>query len=383
MIGRACFAFLLAASAAVACSNNSQPPPDGGAGNCAQDISVGWSNYALCAAGTGGSLGASCPPVTPAPMCIETKPVAACCAWVQDPKNELARAPSSLHNYGAPSGNTTVDLSCVDSPPTPGASQTVTLTGYLKVFVGADVDSAGVKVEVYQEDLSGGQVGKLGALVGTAVTTDTNSPSRVNTWLSGCPTDGCIERQFTYPNVPTETPLIIHTSDANNAGKWYDFYDYNVYVSNASLQSGDAGAQTASYDTTAVGTTDPGTVTSVIGTSVSSAKGLLAGEVHDCGDVRLSGATVNTDVKGETDMFYFGDDETNPLPDLQRVPEGYGTSQLGLFGALNFSPGTPIHISAVGLQNGQRKLVGEYTVQVYAGAVTGLSIRGRRPYQHD
>lgn len=250
----------------------------------------------------------------------------------------------------------------------------MTLTGYLKVFVGGDTDSAGVKVEVFQE----GKDGALGALVGTAATTDANSPSRTNTWLKGCPTEGCTERQFTYPNVPTETPLIIHTSDANNAGKWYDFYDYNVYFSNGQVSNG-----TVSYDTQAVGTTDPATVTATLGTSVSSTKGLLAGEVHDCGDVRLSGATVNTDYRGETDMFYFGDDETNPLPDLSRTAPGIGTSQLGLFGALNYPPGVPIHVSAVGLVNGQRKLIGAYTVQVFAGAVTGLSLRGRRPYQHD
>lgn len=377
MIARACLAFLFAASTVVACSSN-KPQNDAGAGACSQDLSVGWTNYGLCSAGTGGNLGTACPPVTPSPQCLEAKPVAACCAWVQDPKNELVRAPSSLHNYGAPSGNLTVDTSCVDTPATPGTPQTVTLTGYLKVFVGQDTDSAGVKVEVYQEDISGGQVGKLGALVGTAVTTDTNSPSRTNTWLQNCPTAGCVERQFTYANVPTETPLIIKTSDATGAGRWEDFYDYNIYFSNASVSAGQV-----TYDTTAVGSTDPLTVTSTIGISISAAKGLLAGEVHDCGDVRLSGAMVNTDVRGESDVFYFTDDETNPTPDLSRTPSGQGTSVLGLFGGINYPPGVPIHISAVGLEAGQRTLIGAYTVQVYAGAVTGLSLRGRRPYQHD
>ncbi|HEY1958930.1 MAG TPA: hypothetical protein VGH28_25130 [Polyangiaceae bacterium] len=373
MIARACLAFLFAASAVVACSSNKSQPDGGTGGACAQDLSVGWTDDTLCAPGTGGNLGSACPPVTPAQSCLESKPVAACCAWVQDPKNELARAPSSLHNYGAPNGDLAVDLSCIDTPATQGTPQTVTLVGYLKVFVGSDQDSAGVKVEIFQE----GTDGALGAPVGTAVTTDTTSPSRTNTWLSGCPTDGCTERQFTYANIPTETPLIIHTSDGKSAGKWYDFYDYNVYFSNASVSGGQV-----TYDTTAVGTTDPLTVTATVGTSVSTSKGLLAGEVHDCGDVRLSGAMVNTDVRGETDMFYFTSDETNPTPDLTASTNGQGTSDLGLFGALNYQPGVPIHISAVGLQNGQRKLIGAYTVQVFAGAVTGLSLRGRRPYQH-
>jgi hypothetical protein len=101
--------------------------------------------------------------------------------------------------------------------------------------------------------------------------------------------------------------------------------------------------------------------------------------VHDCGDVRLQNAEVNTDYRPQGDMFYFGSDETQPLPDKSAT----ATSDLGLFGAVNYAVGVPIHISAVGLLNGTRTLIGAYTVQVYAGAVTALSLRGRRPYQHD
>ncbi len=373
MIRRALFVFPLLLVSFAACSSK-PAPTDGGATNCSQDFTVSWSNYALCAAGTGGNLGSACPTVTPAPTCTETKPIGACCAWVQDPKNELARAPSSMHYFGAPAGQTTVDLSCIDTPATAGTPQTVTLTGYLKVFVGADNDSVGLKVEVFKE----GPNGALGALVGTAVTTDAGSPSRINDWLNGCPTNGCTERQFTYAGIPTETPLIIHTSDALGAQKWYDFYDYNVYFANSAVNAGGV-----TYDTQAVGTTDPATVTATLGTSVNPTKGIVAGEVHDCGDVRLSGATVNTDYRGEDDIFYFNDSESNPLPDLSRTPTGQGTSILGLAGALNYQTGVPIHISAVGLQNGQRKLIGEYTVQTFPNAVTGFALRGRRPYQHD
>jgi hypothetical protein len=206
----------------------------------------------------------------------------------------------------------------------------------------------------------------------------------VNDWLNACPTAGCTERQYTYANIPTETPLIIHTSDANQADKWYDFYDYNIYFSNAAVVTGDGGGPTVNYDTQAVGTTDPATVTATLGTSVDPTKGLIAGEVHDCGDVRLSGATVNTDYRGGTDIFYFATPESNPLPDLSRTPTGQGTSEIGLFGALNYPTGVPIHISAVGTADGTTlQLIGEYTVQAFPNSVTGLSMRGRRPYQHD
>jgi len=344
--------------------------PDGGGGvTCASDISVGWTNDALCAAGTGGNLGAACPPTTPPAMCIDSHPIAACCAWVQDPKTELALAPSSLHYFGAPSGDTAVDLSCTTTPAVQGTPQNVVLNGFVKVFLGQDSDSAGVKIEIYNE----GANGALGTQIGTAVTTDTTSASRTNTWLNGCPTSGCVERAYSFPSVPTETPLIIHTSDALAAQKWADFYDYNIYFANGTVTAG-----AVAYDTTGVGTTDVLTVTATIGYTPSPGKGLLAGEVHDCSDVRLQNAMVNTDYRPQGDIFYFGSDETQPLPDKQAV----GTSDLGLFGAVNYPVGVPIHIGAVGLEGGQRQLIGAYTVQVYSGAVTGLSLRGRRPYQH-
>src|SRR5678815_5493827 len=104
---RAASASFLFALVVVACSNGS-PQPDGGTA-CSKNLSVGWTGYDLCAAGTGGSLGTKCPAVSPPATCIDTRPVAACCTWAADPKVELARAPSSLHYNGQPSGQPTVD----------------------------------------------------------------------------------------------------------------------------------------------------------------------------------------------------------------------------------------------------------------------------------
>lgn len=58
-----------------------------------------------------------------------------------------------------------------------------------------------------------------------------------------------------------------------------------------------------------------------------------------------------------------------------------GTSKLGLFGALNFVTGTPIRLSAIGKYQGKTVLLGTHVVQVFPGAVTALSFRGRRPSQ--
>src|SRR5438309_951218 len=85
--------------------------------------------------------------------------------------------------------------------------------------VGDGGASAGVKIEIFKE----GANGALGDLVGAAVTTtadDTADPplQPLPTWSSKCPPEGCKLRSFRYASVPTETPLIIKTSDAAGTG---------------------------------------------------------------------------------------------------------------------------------------------------------------------
>jgi hypothetical protein len=173
--------------------------------------------------------------------------------------------------------------------------------------------------------------------------------------------------------VPTETPLLIVTKDAGGA-KWSELVDYNIYFFNSSVDS----MMQVHYDASAVATTDINTVaTAAGGFTIKPQDGVIAGEVHDCGDIRIEGATVDTDTAHEGQMFYFSNDEGDPLPDASRL----ATSNLGLFGALNFASGTPIRISATGRIGGQDVLLGTHVVQTFPGAVTALSLRGRRPYE--
>ncbi len=304
--------------------------------------------------------------------CKDPRVINACCVYTAAPTSEIERG-TGLHYFSG--GDATVDLGCLAAPVTAGPSKTVTLKGIVRLFSSGG-DSASVKIEIYTQ----GDNGALGTLVGTAFTTekdDAKDPATLETWSSKCPADGCKLRSYTYPGVPTETPLIIKTSDASgSATQWSDLYDYNVYISNTVV----AADNSAKYDPSCVASTDVNTVASAAGGfTIDPTKGVLAGEVHDCGDVRLAGAMVDTDVAHDSDVFYFGENEANPLPDKSR--SSLGTSHLGLFGMLNISAGTPIKISAVGLVGGKTELLGTYTVQTFPGAVTALSFRGRRPYQ--
>jgi hypothetical protein len=294
---------------------------------------------------------------------------------------------TGLHYYSSTSP--TVDLGCLTTPGATGTPSPVTLSGYVKLFADGQ-DSQGVKIEVFQE----GPEGALGASVGSYTTTMKDAPV-VESWSSKCVAPGCNLRTYHIPNVPTYTKLIMKTSDANGSGLWADLYDYNIYITDpmtfgttdpnckAGAPIGMGTSQPPPcYNATAVAATDINAVAATaLGSGINPSQGVLAGEVHDCGDVRLSGATVDTDQPHQGPMFYFTNDESNPLPDTERGLGDQGTSVLGLFGALNLNTGIPTRVSATGYYNGQLTLLGTYVVQLFPGAVTALSLRGRRPFQ--
>lgn len=303
--------------------------------------------------------------------CRAPRVIDACCSFVQAPSQELVRGTGLNRNS---STDATLNLGCLDAPGEIGTPKTVDLKGFLRVFSSGG-DSAGVKIEIFKE----GANGALGEPVGTAVTTpqaDHGVQTPKPDWLKKCPDGGCTFHAFTYKGIPTETPLVIKTSDAASGEQWAPLYDYNIFFANAAVKDGNV----VEYDPAALAATDINTVASAAGGFTPRAdRGLIAGEVHDCGDVRVSGATVDTDLAHEGDMFYFGENESDPLPDKSRG--ALGTSKLGLFGTLNLPTGQPIRISAVGKVAGQTVLLGTHVVQTFPGSVTALSFRGRRPWQ--
>jgi hypothetical protein len=357
--------------AATACSSTNTAPPasDGGTGggSASCDGAPALAKADFCTSGANKcTIAANASPSS----CRAPRVIDACCSFVQAPSQELVRGTGLNRNS---STDPTLDLGCLDNPGEVGTPKTVKLKGYLRVFSSGG-DSAGVQIEIFKE----GANGALGEPVGTPVKTTTTDAAQTPKpeWLKKCPDGGCTFRSFTYEGVPTETPLIIKTSDSGSGEQWAALYDYNIFFASSAVDAEGA----VHYDPAALAATDINTVASAAGGFTPRAdRGLIAGEVHDCGDVRVSGATVDTDLAHEGDMFYFGENESDPLPDKSRG--ALGTSKLGLFGTLNLPTGQGIRISAVGKVGGQTVLLGTHVVQTFPGAVTALSFRGRRPWQ--
>ncbi|APR75232.1 Hypothetical protein A7982_00578 [Minicystis rosea] len=282
-----------------------------------------------------------------------------CGVPVLDPPGPLSRS-ADVEEYA---GSGPPDLGCFapGSYPTAGASQTVTLEGVVKIF-SHGCESKNVTIEVYE--VVDADIGSTP--VGTPVTTA--SDCTVNGVAST--NDDCgtrYECKYSYPGVPSEKELLVLTK----GDLWAPLYSYNLYIPNDQVQGGKY-----THEVRALATDDYSVIPqAAIGGPITPGNGAIAGEVHDCGDVRLIGAKVDVDVSKRI-VTYFTSDEDKPLPDLGAT----GTSALGLYAALDVPPGKA-SVAALGLVDGKITTVGYHRVKVFPDAVTSITFRGVRPFQ--
>lgn len=261
--------------------------------------------------------------------------------------------------------------------------ETVTLYGVVDVF-GNGGDGDNISVEVCLEGGDGMPVDCLP--MATALTADPCSETEIQ-YENDLPAG---ERELGFwsvANVPTETPLIIHTS--GDPRFWRDVYAYNVVVPNEELERGAAPPGACSTLSTLTAprwefragimsdsdwTSLPLTAGLVEG--IRPASGLVAGEVHDCGDVRLEFAQVGLTPRPEV-FTYFNDNPDNPLPTVGRTE---GTSRLGLYAGLDVAAGR-VDVAAVGNVGGELVTLGWYRARAFAGAVTMVTLHGLRSHQ--
>jgi hypothetical protein len=175
------------------------------------------------------------------------------------------------------------------------------------------------------------------------------------------------ECSYSYPNVPSETELIILTKGS----AWAPLYEYNDYIPNAAITGGKW-----THNVQALSTDDYSAIAqAAIGAPITEGHGAIAGETHDCSNIRINGATVDIGA-GRQLLTYFTDNEADPLP----ATSATSTSSLGLYAALDVAPG-PVSVGALGLVDGKVTTVGWYQVYVYENAVTALTFQGPRPFQ--
>lgn len=269
-----------------------------------------------------------------------------------------------------------------------GTPRMVTLYGWVDVF-GNGGDSGDVRVRVYQE----GADGALGTMVGdttSMIVTDMMDPcSKTETEYSNDRAVG--ERRLGFyrvDNVPTETPLVLQTT--GQADLWTDLYTYNFQILNEDVDatappvgsceaartlSGDRYRYTAR--TLSVSDYHSIPLTAGLPGGVQPGHGAVAGEAHDCDNVRIEFAQIAVRPTPES-FVYFNNDPDNPVPVTGRTE---GTSLLGLYAALDIVPG-PVDVAGIARIGTDVVSLGWYRAHVFANSVTVVTLRGLRSQQH-
>lgn len=282
----------------------------------------------------------------------------ACGVALKQPPGELSRS-TDVEEFG---GSGAPDVSCYAPAgyPTAGASESVTLRGFVRIFSnGCESNDVEVEVSTVQPD------GQLGTVIGSTTTASSCVEIGDLTDVEDC--DQRWECPYEIEGVPSETELVVRTSGS----RWQPLVAYNLYITADQIVDG-----VHEHHPRALATDDYGVIAqAAIGQPITTGHGAIAGEVHDCGDVRLTNAVADVDVQKRA-LTYFTSDEDNPLPDLGAL----GTSKLGLYGAIDVVPG-PATVAAAGLVNGQLVSLGRHQVWVYPDTVTSLTFRGMRPTQ--
>jgi hypothetical protein len=280
---------------------------------------------------------------------------------------ELARSA----NVAEFSGTGPADLSCFDpagypAPPDAANTKAVTLHGIARIFSNG-CESKNLTIEVHRVlRTNDADDGKPGELVGTAVTTAAScKEGGVAEENKACGTR--YECTFEYENVPTETELLVIT----DGDIWAPIYEYGLFIRNSEVVDG-----AFEKDVRALASDDYQLIPQVaLGKTITAGHGVMAGEVHDCGNVRLTDAVVDID-QPKFSLSYFTDNEEKPLPDI----DARSTSTLGLYSALDVTPGA-VTVAAAGVHEGKLVSVGYFKGRVFADAVSTYTFRGLRPFQ--
>jgi hypothetical protein len=294
----------------------------------------------------------------------------------QDAEHEMTRTACGVVDDDC--GDGAADLGCFtpEGYRQAGTPQDVTVYGVTDVF-GNGVDADDITLEIFEP---GDGCTEPGALLATAT-------AHVADCVAELDQERCQEenpdnegefRDLGYfelaEPVPTETLLALRTS--GNPALWKPLVLYNLYFENAEVENG-----RVYYEARVLSTDDYRTIPAAAGmpAGVTPGNGALAGEVHDCGDVRLSFAQVGTD-PGPPSPFritYFNENPDHPLPVSSRTE---GTSVLGLWASLNLPPG-PARVSALGFTDGGMVSLGWFDLCVFADTVSAVTLRGPPPQQ--
>ncbi|HEX8954590.1 MAG TPA: hypothetical protein VF945_22200 [Polyangia bacterium] len=320
------------------------------------------------------------------------------------------------------------NLACLGKtgPAAGAAPAKVTLTGFVHVF-SSGPDSNNVKVQVFDaatvtaaDPANQGTIGALTATLdpttqracdadgakgcslplvngctlplcndGLGGRTDDHKYCRDNGSGGECSARLRWESRYSMPDVPTNTRLVIRVTGPAGASDstWATTVSFNIFLSTSDractslsdtdcLDLSNAASPKYQLNVSALSAADYVNIPTISGLSggITSGQGAMAGEVHDCDNVRVDNVEVVT-TPGADRFTYFNGNPIMTLPDASRA--SVGTDRLGLFAALNEKPGA-VHVEAGGAMTPGGPLIsfGTFDAFVYPNTVTIVNVNG-------
>jgi hypothetical protein len=334
-----------------------------------------------------------------------------------------------VQEYCDTTGVAAPNLDCLTSgsAPPPGTPPAmVTLTGFVHVF-SSGPDSNGVKVQVFDaaqvtaadpanQQAIGAVTAALDPATQRACDADGSKGCSIplatgcqlptcNDGLGGrtddqkyCRDNGadgeCSDRlrweaRYSIAGVPTNTPLVIRVTGPGNKSDsvWATTVAFNIFLSTSDracknvsdtdcLDTSTAGMPKYQLNVSALSAADYVNIPVLSGLpgGITSGQGAIAGEVHDCNNVRVANVEVTTSPTADR-YTYFNGNPVKTLPDASRA--AVGTDRLGLFAALNERPGA-VRVETAGALTAGGTLIsfGAVDAFVYANAVSIVNVNG-------
>ncbi len=332
-------------------------------------------------------------------------------------------------------GTTKPNIGCLSGmpkmhPPTPA---TVTLTGFVHPF-SSGKSNAPVLVQIFKAaDLLAGADPATATPVASATVTFDPATATDPTKFRACDTDakvGCVavapsacvapacndglagraddgnychlvqgqptcsprlrwEPRYSVDGVPTNTQLVIRAA-GTDPQTWAVLFSWNVFLASDEAACADALAADC------LDTSDPMKpkyqlnvntlsqadynnipVAAGLSTGIANGMGAVAGEVHDCDNIRVGNVQVGTAPAADR-LTYFNGNPYNTLPDSGRAATG--TDRLGLFSSLNIVPGK-VAVDGAALVDGAEVSVGHFNAVVFPDSVAVVNLNGGKPPQ--
>lgn len=286
-----------------------------------------------------------------------------------------------------------LNLGCIGAPDGLAQSAAVRLQGCIDVFGLGGRAKAGIRVALFDDSQDPRSDVPAHGEVEIAVSGDAAGLDCADADASSaaCLSVGCDkEGAYVMENIPVHVPLImrVHKPGDDTVIETYTFgvvFDHGQAPAVDGVVDYEANViYRSTYDSIPVvgGRIVDGQ--QVIGDGVG--RGVIAGEVHDCDDQIIRGATVTTDRKdASTKVTYFNGDIEDPEPAQARL----STNTDGLYVILNVTTdaGTEVHqVSAAILdptcaagEDCQCSSLSSRTVKAYPDSVSIVTLRGDLP----